>query len=77
MLKRRKILAAATMHIRELLVGDADSVAARADGTATIGGVRPAVGPPWGSCPRPRGQRRQNSWLLPLDAIAFDTIWRA
>jgi ketosteroid isomerase-like protein len=76
MLKRRN-LAAATMHIqpRELLVGDGDYVAARADGTATIGGVDHS----WSTIGlyRVREGKIAECWLLPLDAIAFDTIWRA
>lgn len=76
MLKRRN-LAAAMMRIRsrELLVGDDDHVATRADGTATIGGVEHS----WSTIGlyRVREGKIAECWLLPLDAIAFDTIWSA
>jgi ketosteroid isomerase-like protein len=76
MLKRRN-LAAATMRIepRELLIGAGDYVAASADGTATIGGIDHS----WSTIGlyRVREGKIAECWLLPLDANAFDTIWRA
>jgi len=76
MLKRRA-LATSTMRIqpRELLVGDDDHIAARADGTATIDGVRHG----WSTVGlyRVRDGKIAECWLLPLDATAFDAIWQA
>lgn len=74
-MRRRRELAASTMrmHPRELLVGDADHVASRTDGTATIDGIEHS----WSTL----GLYRVNDthilecWLLPLDPAEFDAIW--
>ncbi len=74
---RRRDLADRTfrMHPGDVLVGEGDSVAVLTDGTATIGGVQRR----WSTVGlyRLRGERVAACWLLPLDAAAFDAIWRA
>lgn len=74
---RRRDLAAATfrMHPGEMLVGDGDHVAVLTDGTATIGGMERR----WSTVGlyRLRGEQVAECRLLPLDAAAFDEIWRA
>jgi ketosteroid isomerase-like protein len=72
---RRRALANNTfrMHPRDILTGSGDEVAALTDGTATIDGVEHA----WSTVGlyRIRGDRISACWLLPLDPVAFDTIW--
>ena len=74
--ERRRDLAARTfrMHPGELLVGDDDHVAMLTDGTATIDGAEHH----WSTVGlyRFRGELIAACWLLPLDASAFDRIWR-
>ena len=74
---RRRDLAAATfrMHPGEMLVGDGDHVAVLTDGTATLDGVERR----WSTVGlyRLRGEQVAECRLLPLDARAFDEIWRA
>lgn len=79
-MRRRRDLAAATMtmHLRELLIGEHDHIAARTDGTATIDGVDHH----WSTLglyriteQRTCGHRIAECWLLPLDPHAFDHVW--
>jgi ketosteroid isomerase-like protein len=74
---RRRDLADRTfrMHPGDVLVGEGNHVAVLTDGTATIGGVQRR----WSTVGlyRLRGERVAACWLLPLDAAAFDAIWRA
>jgi ketosteroid isomerase-like protein len=75
--RRRRDLAERTfrMHRRDVLVGEADRVAALTDGSATIRGVEHR----WSTV----GvydivdQQMTACWLLPLDQPAFDAIWSA
>jgi uncharacterized protein len=62
------------MHPGELLVGDDDHVAVLTDGTAVIDGDEHR----WSTVGlyRLRGEQIAACWLLPLDAAAFDRIWR-
>jgi len=73
---RRRDLANRTfrMHPGELLVGDDDHVAVLTDGTAVIDGTEHH----WSTVGlyRFRGDQIAACWLLPLDAAAFDRIWR-
>jgi ketosteroid isomerase-like protein len=75
-MRRRRDLAGATMRMypREVLVGDADHVASRTDGTATIAGVERR----WSTLGlyRVRAGQILECWLLPLEPAAFDDIWR-
>jgi ketosteroid isomerase-like protein len=74
--ERRRDLANRTfrMHPGELLVGDDDHVAVLTDGTAVIDGEEHR----WSTVGlyRFRGEQIAECWLLPLDAAAFDRIWR-
>ena len=74
---RRRDLAANTLrlHPGDVLTGDGDHVAALTDGTATIHGREHR----WSTVGlyRLRGDRVCACWLLPLDAAAFDAVWRA
>jgi ketosteroid isomerase-like protein len=73
---RRRDLAGRTfrMHPGELLVGEDDHVAVLTDGTAVIDGDEHR----WSTVGlyRLRGEQVAACWLLPLDAAAFDRIWR-
>jgi ketosteroid isomerase-like protein len=62
------------MHPRDVLIGSGDTVAALTDGTATIDGVDHS----WSTVGfyRVRDDRIAECWLLPLDAAAFDAIWK-
>jgi len=73
---RRRDLARGTfaMHRRDVLTGDGDRIAALTDGVATIGGTEHR----WSTVGlyEIAGDRIAACWLLPLDASAFDMIWR-
>ena len=73
---RRRDLAGRTvrMHPGELLAGDGDYAAVLTDGTAVIDGEEQR----WSTVGlyRFRGEQIAACWLLPLDAAAFDRIWR-
>ena len=73
---RRRDLADRTfrMHPGEVLTGDGDHVAALTDGSAVIDGTERR----WSTVGlyRFRGEQIAACWLLPLDADAFDEIWR-
>jgi uncharacterized protein len=73
---RRRDLADRTfrMHPGEVLTGDGDHVAVLTDGTAVIDGRERR----WSTVGlyRVRDDRIAACWLLPLDAEAFDEIWR-
>lgn len=74
---RRRRLAADTLrlHPGELLVGEAEHMAALTDGSATIGGAEHR----WSTVGlyRVRDFRIEACWLLPLDRAAFDRVWAA
>jgi ketosteroid isomerase-like protein len=75
--ERRRELASRTfrMHVREILTGEGNHIAALTDGTALIRGHRER----WstiGLYEYRRGRLRA-CWLLPLDAEQFDRIWSA
>ena len=73
---RRRDLARGTfeMQRRDILTGDGDRIAALTDGVATIGGAEHR----WSTVGLYEidGDRIAACWLLPLDAPAFDLIWR-
>jgi ketosteroid isomerase-like protein len=73
---RRRDLAARTfrMHPGDVLVGEGDRVAVLTDGTAVIGGAERR----WSTVGLYRfsGDRVAECWLLPLDLVAFDAVWR-
>jgi ketosteroid isomerase-like protein len=73
---RRRDLAARSFRMDpgDMLVGDGDHVAVVTDGTATIAGVERR----WSTVGlyRLRGERVAACWLLPLDPVSFDAIWR-
>jgi ketosteroid isomerase-like protein len=73
---RRRDLADRTfrMHPGEVLYGDGDHVAVLTDGSAVSDGRERR----WSTVGlyRFRGDRIAACWLLPLDATAFDEIWR-
>jgi ketosteroid isomerase-like protein len=74
---RRRDLAGRTFQMkrRDVLVGEADRVAALTDGQATIGGVEHD----WSTVGLyvVRDGQIAACWLLPLDQKAFDAIWSA
>ena len=73
---RRRDLADRTfrMHPGEVLTGAGDHVAVLTDGSAVIDGSERR----WSTVGlyRVRGDQIAACWLLPLDADAFDEIWR-
>ena len=72
--RRRKLAARSfRLHPGELLVGNAEHVAALRDGTATIAGELHR----WSTVGlyRLEGARIAEVWLLPLDPERFDRIW--
>jgi ketosteroid isomerase-like protein len=73
--ERRRELASHTlrMHVREILTGEGDHIAALTDGTALIR-RRPERWSTVGLYEFRRGRLRA-CWLLPLDAEQFDRIW--
>jgi ketosteroid isomerase-like protein len=75
--ERRRDLASQTfrMHVRDVLTGEGNHIAALTDGTALIRG-RPERWSTLGLYEFRRG-RLQACWLLPLDAEQFDRIWSA
>jgi ketosteroid isomerase-like protein len=74
--ERRRALANSTfrLHRRDVLVGTGSRIAALTDGTATIGG-HPRR---WSTVGLydVRAGLISACWLLPLDPVEFDTIWR-
>ena len=72
---RRREMAARTfrMHLKEVLTGDGEHVAALTEGTAVLGGAEET----WSTVGlyRFRGRRVAACWLLPLDPGEFDRIW--
>jgi ketosteroid isomerase-like protein len=74
---RRRAIADATfrMHMREILVGTGDHLAALTDGTAVIGGRERR----WSTAGvyRLRDGRLAECRLLPFDQAEFDAIWSA
>lgn len=72
---RRREIANSTfrLHRRDLLLGEADRIAALTDGTATIAGRSRA----WSTVGlyEVRAGLIAACWLLPLDAAEFDEIW--
>lgn len=76
-MRRRRDLAGSSMrmHPRELLVGDADHVASRTDGSAVIDGTEHR----WSTIGLyrldPSATRILECWLLPLDQAVFDRVW--
>jgi ketosteroid isomerase-like protein len=75
--ERRRQLASQTfrMHVRDVLTGKGNHIAALTDGTAVIRG-RPEQWSTMGLYDFRRG-RLQACWLLPLDREQFDRIWSA
>jgi ketosteroid isomerase-like protein len=75
--ERRRELASQTfrMHVREVLTGEGNHIAALTDGTALLRG-RPERWSTLGLYEFRQG-RLQACWLLPLDAEQFDRIWSA
>ena len=75
--RRRRDLADRSFRIaqRDVLVGTGDTIAALADGTASIHGVEHR----WSTVGlyEVAHQRIEACWLLPLDPRAFDAIWSA
>lgn len=73
--RMRRELASMTfkMHMRDLLSGDGEHVAALTDGVATMDGVEQE----WSTVGLYRLRDRQIAacWLLPLDPQHFDRIW--
>ena len=73
---RRRDLADRTfrMHPGDMLAGDGDRIAALVDGTAMRGGTRRR----WSTVGlyQVRDGRIAACWLLPLDPVVFDDIWR-
>jgi ketosteroid isomerase-like protein len=73
---RRRDLAARTfrMHPGDVLVGEGDHVAVLTDGVAVLGGEERS----WSTVGLYRfaGDRVAACWLLPLDLVAFDAVWR-
>jgi hypothetical protein len=73
--ERRRDLASQTfrMHVREILTGEGNHIAALTDGTALIRG-HPEQ---WSTIGlyEFRRVRLQACWLLPLDVEQFDRIW--
>jgi ketosteroid isomerase-like protein len=73
--RRRRDLADRSFRItqRDVLVGAGDTIAALANGTASIRGVEHR----WSTVGlyEVANRRIQACWLLPLDPRAFDAIW--
>ena len=74
--RRRRDLADRSFRItqRDVLVGAGDTIAALADGAASIRGVEHR----WSTVGlyEVADQRIEACWLLPLDPRAFDAIWK-